>query len=666
MNLSLRAKFLILSGVVQALVVCLLIWNSLRLMDQAVAKNAYRVAHEYAVTLNLSLSPYSSSGRLAEIRPYLAEMLADPRDSFVRYIAILDDTGMPLLQVGGMPADLRARFAHPDKLIDHGLQTDLSGALLHARAPLLLKDNLVGSLHFGVSTTELAAARNDVLRQGGLISVVGFLLGLLLFYVFTSGIGRRLTALTGQSMRLARGDFAATLPEHGGDELEVFSHSLNTMSGALRERIDQLEHAEQRLRESEVRFKILFDTAPVSLSVTDKSGTLLATNQTLTRVFGREHRAAPGKNGAELGFWASAAERARIWDIYYRDGVVQGEIAKVLLVDGRLGDVAIWSSTLTLDGQQAVIWALLDLTEELNAKRALKDLNTSLETRVRERSTALERANADLSHALQTLQRTQNELISAEKMASLGSLVAGIAHELNTPIGNSLLAATTLSDRVNEFQHRVADGALKRSMLNEHLHDVALASGLISGSLHKAANLIASFKQVAVDQTNDQRRVFDLHNVLDDTLATFAPRLRRANCSSRLDVQGTFQLNSYPGSLCQVINNLINNALIHAFEERSAAAITIRASAGHEGDIEILFIDDGVGMPDEVLHHVFDPFFTTKMGQGGTGLGMNIVYNIVTSVLGGRIAIETEVGHGTTIRLVIPHVAPLREPGKNL
>ncbi len=537
MKWSLRTQFLVLSGVVQALVVALLIWNSLRLMDNAVRANAARVAHEYAVTLNLSLSPYATSGRLPDLRSYLGEMIADPRDSFVRYIAVLDGEGKPILQVGAVPGTLGTLLSRNGPDSPAGLQTMVTGDILNASAPLLLKDNRVGALHFGISTSDLALARDEVLWQGGLISLAGFAVGLLLLYGFTVGIGRRLSQLTEQSQRLARGDFDLLLPEHGGDELEVFSRSLNSMATSLRERIAQLD----------------------------------------------------------------------------------------------------------------------------NAKAALKELNVSLESRVQQRSSELQRANHELSRALDTLRRTQDDLISAEKMASLGSLVAGIAHELNTPIGNSLLAATTLSDRLAGFKQKMDDGSLKRSTMNEHLDDVALACSLISGSLNRAANLIASFKQVAVDQTNDKQRQFDLRHVIEDTMATFAPRLKRANCSNVVEVDGEISLDSYPGSLCQVINNLVNNALVHAFEGRTESAIGIRARCEQGGSVLIAFQDDGIGMSDEVLRHVFDPFFTTKMGRGGTGLGMNIVYNIVTGVLGGRIDIDTRVGHGTTVLIEIPLVAPQRD-----
>lgn len=500
----------------------------------------------------------------------------------------------------------------------------LSGAVLALVAGALIWNSLRLLDQGGAA---LAPLRGSLLVQSLAIAAGGFGLALVPYYLLTARIGRRLQL-------------------------------------ALRERIHQLGTAEQRLRESEARFQILFDTAPVSLTVTDRAGRLIAINQELTRVFGHQRAEVLGKRTDEIAFWADPGERHRIWNLYQGDGIVQGEVAKVRLRNGRLGDVAIWSSTVALDGEPAIMWALMDITEELDAKRALKELNTSLESRVQSRSAELEHANADLSHALDTLKRTQHDLISSEKMASLGSLVAGIAHELNTPIGNSLLAATSLSDRVAGFRRQLEEGTLKRSVLNDHLSDVVLACGLIAGSLHRAASLIASFKQVAVDQTNDERRIFDLRCVLEDTLATFAPRMRRANCAGTVEVAGTISLHSYPGSLCQVINNLITNALVHAFDQRPSASISIAAREADGGEVVIEFADDGVGMQEDVLHRVFDPFFTTRMGRGGTGLGMNIVYNIVTGVLGGRIDIATVIGKGTSITIAIPKNAPVREGGK--
>lgn len=259
-----------------------------------------------------------------------------------------------------------------------------------------------------------------------------------------------------------------------------------------------------------------------------------------------------------------------------------------------------------------------------------------------------------------TLKQAESDLITSEKMASLGALVAGIAHELNTPIGNSLLTATALSDMAAEFEARYAEGGLKRSALEAHLADTRLACGIMASSLRRAADLITSFKQVAVDQTSDQRRRFDLCDVVRDTLATYSAQFKRANCEVDIDVCATLVMDSYPGSVGQVLSNLINNALLHAFDDDSAARVTVRVHPVGDDQVLILFADNGVGMPARVMHQVFDPFFTTKMGQGGTGLGMNIVYNIVTGMLGGTVEIDSAPGKGTTVTIRVPKRAPDR------
>lgn len=305
----------------------------------------------------------------------------------------------------------------------------------------------------------------------------------------------------------------------------------------------------------------------------------------------------------------------------------------------------------------ASVWVISDISERKQAEAQLLEARSGLERNLAEMAAqkcAVEQAHAELSRALATLQLAQTNLITSEKMASLGALVAGIAHELNTPIGNSLLTATALNDMVDRFERKLEGPAgMRRSELAAHLADTRQACSIMTGSLLRAAELITSFKQVAVDQASGQRRPFKLADVLRDTLATFAAQLRRANCQVRFEVPEELDFDSYPGSVGQVLSNLINNAMLHAFEGRAGG--TIRITARRAGDsVELEFSDDGVGMSARTLNQIYDPFFTTKMGQGGSGLGMNIVYNIVTGVLKGTIRIESELGVGTRVMLSLP------------
>ncbi len=310
------------------------------------------------------------------------------------------------------------------------------------------------------------------------------------------------------------------------------------------------------------------------------------------------------------------------------------------------------------------VWVIQDISDRKHTEAALVDARDGLEHSLNElaqQKANVESAHSDLSSVLVTLKQAQTNLITSEKMASLGSLVAGVAHELNTPIGNSLLTASALDDMVTVFEKAYVNGGIKRSVLEAHLADTRLACTIMINSLRRAADLITSFKQVAVDQTSDKRRRFDLGEVLHDTLATFTAQLRRVNCEARVDCPPALLLDSYPGSVGQVLSNLINNALLHAFEGRASALLTITARASGDDQVLLIFSDDGVGMPPKILHQVFDPFFTTKMGQGGSGLGMNIVYNIVTGMLGGSIEVESSTEHGTSVTIRLPRSAPNRE-----
>lgn len=267
-------------------------------------------------------------------------------------------------------------------------------------------------------------------------------------------------------------------------------------------------------------------------------------------------------------------------------------------------------------------------------------LNAQLEARVVERTEALERA--------------QVELVESEKLASLGAMVAGVAHELNTPIGNALMAASTLSDEARAFSD-TAKAGMTRSAFDNHLETTRTGTSMIMSNIARAAELINGFKQLAVDQTSAQRRRFNLGAELADIRVVLGPTLKSQPYTVDLGSGlGAIEMDSYPGVLSRTLINLVNNAILHGFEGRSAGVIRIDARLLDEGHVEILFADDGNGMTDEVRKHVFEPFFTTKMGQGGSGLGMHIVYNNVTKLLGGRIELETAVGKGTRYRLILP------------
>jgi signal transduction histidine kinase len=263
-----------------------------------------------------------------------------------------------------------------------------------------------------------------------------------------------------------------------------------------------------------------------------------------------------------------------------------------------------------------------------------------------------------LAEAALQASETQRYLIETERLAALGRLVAGVAHEINSPVGISLTVASTLAHRCASFADRIVSGPVRRSLLAEFSHDCRDAANQLTANLQRAGELIQSFKQVAVDRSYADRRTFDLKLATEQIVASVRPGLPKPRGPLALEMSSDITMDSYPGAYGQVLTNLIFNAVTHGFTDGQGGHILIKALRLGKEQVEITFTDDGNGIPEEVQRHVFDPFFTTRRMQGSTGLGLYIVHNIVTQQLGGRITLVSTPGKGTTICLTLPLLAP--------
>ncbi|CAO3443119.1 ATP-binding protein [Azospirillum largimobile] len=266
-------------------------------------------------------------------------------------------------------------------------------------------------------------------------------------------------------------------------------------------------------------------------------------------------------------------------------------------------------------------------------------------------------AMQELERAYADLKETQANLVQAEKMASLALLVAGVAHEINTPIGIAFGCATHLSGRTGTLAEAFERGTMKKSDLAAYVATAGESSRLIEQNLTRAAELIQSFKRVAVDQTSEERRRFDLLAYLEEVVTSLGPTLRKSRHRVAIACSPGIQMDSFPGALSQVVTNLVMNALTHAFPSDCKGHMVIDVDEMPDDEVEIRFADDGVGIPAENLPKVFEPFFTTRRGSGGSGLGLHIVFNLVTQSLGGRISVDSVAGDGTTFTLRIPRTA---------
>ncbi len=265
----------------------------------------------------------------------------------------------------------------------------------------------------------------------------------------------------------------------------------------------------------------------------------------------------------------------------------------------------------------------------------------------------LETANKELKVSLETLERARDQLVQSEKMAALGELVAGVAHEINTPVGVGVTAASFLDAKTGEFKKIYSEGELKRSELENYLQTVEEVSNSILINMERAAELISSFKQVAVDQSSENRRQFNLDEYINEILLSLRPRYKKTGHTIEVNCDENIELHSFPGAFSQIINNMIMNSLVHGFQDIENGKICIDVSKAGS-NIVFVYQDNGTGMTQEQKEKAFDPFYTTMRGKGGTGLGMSIVFNLVTQTLKGRIDVETAPGKGVCFTMTFP------------
>jgi PAS domain S-box-containing protein len=395
--------------------------------------------------------------------------------------------------------------------------------------------------------------------------------------------------------------------------------------------------------------QLIYDTAPIGLACLSPDCRYLQINQRLTEICGISVEDHLGRSVRDCVPALADAVESIVRSIMDTGDPVIG-----IEVSGQRADqieerfwITYWHPLRSPSGEiVAVNVAAEEITERKRAEAAL--LASQQEIR-----SARDAAEA----ALHNLRETQDSLIEAEKLAALGRLVAGVAHEINTPVGTSLTVASALERKTELFAAEVARGNLKRSSLQEFIDVGRTASSQLVANLDRAAELIRSFKQVATDRNYSNQRSFNLGELTEQIFLSLRPGLRKQHLALNVECQPDLTMNSYPGPYGQVLTNLFLNAVAHAFPGGKEGTIDVKVRASGSDHVEILFLDDGCGMSLDVRHKAFDPFFTTRRDRG-TGLGLHIVYSIVTECLGGRLILDSAPGEGTKIQIVLPRLAP--------
>lgn len=302
--------------------------------------------------------------------------------------------------------------------------------------------------------------------------------------------------------------------------------------------------------------------------------------------------------------------------------------------------------------------SMLDVVQNYDQERKLKEdeivqLNLGLEKKVEERTIELENSMSVLEKTVRDLKDTQSKLVEQEKMASLGSLVAGVAHEINTPIGVAITASSHLKQCSKDMSEKFLSGGLTKNDFTDFVAELSEGTIMIGKNLERAAELIKSFKMVAVDQSNDDVRDFDIKEYFESVLLSLKPKLKRTSHNVVLDIPNPINVVSSPGALSQIITNLIMNSLIHGFENKEQGTIEIRVHQEND-HIHFHYFDDGKGIPDHMRQTIFDPFVTSARHKGGSGLGTHVLYNLVTQVLGGHVYLRDKEGPGVYFFMEFP------------
>ena len=468
--------------------------------------------------------------------------------------------------------------------------------------------------------------------------------------------------------------------------------SMDRLERAVQERTAQMQHEVAERRRAESIQRALYELANLSATTTGGSRLNMRLHQIISELVparnflmalyhpdtkeisipyfvDEKDEQAPVKRfeyGIGVSSYILKRKQALLLDAQgYKELVASGElqqplgneeIASWIGAPMLLGDTA-YGVIIVQSYDQSVLYtqADLDILAFMGSHVAVAIARMQSDREIRRAKQSLEEQNAALNSALTALQDAQSELVRQEKLASLGRLVAGVAHEINTPLGICVTATSHLVQELKLTREDLAGGTLDEDGLNQFLEIIDQSLRIMTTNTQRAAALVRSFKQVAVDQSSDNVRSFNLRKYLDEVLLSLQPKLKGKPISVDIDCPANIEMASFPGAVSQIVTNMVVNSLVHGFEEGQPGKIKILGKT--DGDfIDFDYSDDGIGMDNATLSQLFDPFFTTKRGSGGSGLGAHILYNLVTGALGGTVKAVSAPGMGLHYKLRFPRV----------
>jgi PAS domain S-box-containing protein len=442
------------------------------------------------------------------------------------------------------------------------------------------------------------------------------------------------------------------------DEITLMENAINEMRLTLKQQLQDRKNTEERMSAQWELLNNVLSNIPSAIFWKDSNFSYVGSNSNFAKDVGM-HTSDEiiGKSDYDFPWAKEDADRARYQDMQ----IIETGQPMVNFEDQRSNPegkrIVNLMSKVPLKNKNGEIIGILgvysDITEMKQAEEQIRELNENLEQKVERRTKELQATNSELEKTLGQLQNAQNQLVQSEKMAALGGLVAGVAHEINTPVGIGVTAASYLKDSVEKIKSLAQENQMKRSDFDQFLVQTDESSDIILKNLNRAAELIRGFKQVAVDQSSESNRAFKVHEYINEVLISLKPKLKKTKHTIDVDCDENIEINSNPGAFSHIVTNFVTNSLLHGFENKEEGHIKIVVKR-EDGTLKLVYTDDGAGIPAENIKQIFDPFFTTKRGKGGSGLGLHVLYNSVTQSLGGTIECKSEVGHGVEFTIRIP------------
>jgi PAS domain S-box-containing protein len=595
--------------------------------------------------------------------------------------------------VPGMPEKIMKSFR--GSLPSSGEYADRHGGVY------LYAVSRIKASNWGVALTvakqEVANTFYESVQYAGGVLVVLLLVIAGIAYILFQRLFRPITVVTEQILKMKDGNFDLILLDEvieqlAPGEMKNLCATFRQMAQTIKKNMDDLNQANQALRCSEQRWQLALQGSKDGIWDWDILNDRLFYSQQMKDLLGYKDEELKGRFSAVLeaihpddrervekefhrhlsgqSTFYGSEHRLRCKDgykwVYVRGSALWNDFGIPVRMTGSITDITnrkqaeeslhMLNERLEAKVEQRT-QELMAMNEELQAMNyELQQSNDTLANEIAERKRVEEdfaTTNRQLQKTLNHLNKTQEQLIRSEKMASLGGLVAGVAHEINTPVGVGVTAATHLEKMTKEIKRIYEQGSLTKKRMADFFEDSAEAVSILLTNLDRASRLVKSFKQVSADQSSEMRRTFKVKEYINEVLLSLQPKLKK--CKHQISVQGEedFVLDSYPGGFAQIITNLLLNSLIHAYDEDGQGRIVIEF--GQENSRFVLrYSDDGRGMKPAVVNKIFDPFFTTKRGAGGTGLGLYVVYNIVVQQFGGTIDCMSQIGEGTTFTIQFP------------